>query len=275
MKLLIISISLAGSLLLTVIIGRLHLAIRFAKDVKKLFSLSKDISKKIFYYEQLIGLPEPVQRYFKHVLKEGQPYISYVSLIHDGKFKTGLDSGWINIRGEQYFTTEHPGFIWKGATAIFTARDMFLADTGRLVVSIFSVYKAVDGHGIKFNEGELQRWLAESVWFPTNLLPAEKLFWTAIDSMTAKLSFWYKEVIITFIVRFNDADEIATMETQRYMGEESRNKWIVTLSDYKELNGVFVPTKCEAMWKLEKGDYPYARFNVKELVYNAPMLLKN
>ena len=38
-----------------------------------------------------------------------------------------------NIQGEQYVTTEKLGFIWKGATSMFIARDMYIADKGRLV----------------------------------------------------------------------------------------------------------------------------------------------
>ncbi len=72
-------------------------------------------------------MPEPVQRYFNYALKEGQPYISYARITHDGQFKTGLDKGWINIKGEQYATTEKPGFIWKGTTTMFIARDMYIS----------------------------------------------------------------------------------------------------------------------------------------------------
>ena len=83
---------------------------------------------------------------------------------------------WVNIKGEQYFTTEKPGFIWKDTTRLFVARDMYIADKGRLIATLFSLYNVVDAKGENYNEGELQRWLAESVWFPTNLLPGNNLF---------------------------------------------------------------------------------------------------
>ncbi|MDB5112798.1 MAG: hypothetical protein JWR67_3912, partial [Mucilaginibacter sp.] len=170
-KPMIITLIIFGTLLMILIIGRLNLFIRFSKEVKELFAKSRSISGKKFTYTQLAGLPEPVQRYFKLILKEGQPYISYARITHDGQFKTGLDKNWINIKGEQYATTEKPGFIWKGSTTMFTARDMYIADSGRLVVSLFSIYNIVDGRGKAFDQGELLRWLGESVLYPTNLLP--------------------------------------------------------------------------------------------------------
>lgn len=262
----LITFFIIGTIVFVFIVGKVNLIILFNNEVNELFSRSKSISNKTFTYKQLEGLPEPVQRYFKHVLKEGQSYISYVRLMHDGQFKT--DKNWVNIKGEQYFTTEKPGFLWKGTTSMFVARDMYISDKGQLIVSLFSLYKIVDAHGEKYDEGELQRWIAESVWFPTNLLPSNRLKWVGINTHSARLNFNYKDISTSFVVYFNDADEIKEMESFRYMGEEKREKWLCTMSNYKELNGVVVPTYAEAIWRLEKGDNVYAKFNVQKMEYD-------
>ena len=252
------------------IAGKANLSIRFNKQVNELFTQSKSISGKIFSYQQLAGLPEPVQKYFKLVLKEGQPYINYVRLKHDGKFKPGLDKEWVAIKGEQYFTTEKPGFIWKGKTSMFTARDSYIAEEGRLVVNILSLFKVADGKGANYNQGELLRWLAESVWFPTNLLPSENVQWLPIDNLSAKLTFNYNDLSLFFIVRFNNTGGIAEMETKRYLDEKKISTWICKMEKYNEINGIFIPTEAEAFWRLEKGDFSYAKFNVKVVEYDKP-----
>jgi hypothetical protein len=256
------------------IVGKINLAIQFNKEVKELFSQSKDISNKTFKYDQLLGLPEPVQRYFKHVLKEGQPYINYVRLTHSGLFKTNLKKDWIDIKGEQYFTTEQPGFIWKGTTAIFIARDMYIGDRGRLVVSLLSLFNVVDASGVQYNQGELLRWLAESVWFPTNLLPSENLKWTAINDLTAQINYSYKGLSLSYIVSFNKEGEITQMETKRYMNEKNLETWICKMSDFKEINETLVPATAEAFWKLKDIEYSYAKFNVEKIEYNIPKRFK-
>lgn len=266
----IIIISLTGLLVIILILGKINLSTQFNKEVKELFSQSKSISEKIFSYRQLIGLPEPVQRYFKHVLKDGQPYISYARITHDGQFKTGLDKDWIDIKGEQYATIEKPGFIWKGTTTMFTARDMYIADKGRLIASLFSLYNVVDAKGEQYNQGELLRWLGESILYPTNLLPGERLQWFAIDFQTAKLTFNYNKLSLFFIITFNEIGEITQMETKRYMDEKNLETWVIKLADYKEMNGVVVPTTFEVLWRLEKGDFSYAKFNLKKIEYNKP-----
>ncbi len=257
-------------LAIVLIIGRVNMSVLFGREVKELFSLSENVTDEVFHYSQLEGLPEPVQRYFKRVLKDGQQYISYARIRHEGQFKTGFDKDWVNIRGEQYATTDTPGFIWKGTTTMFTARDMFIAGKGRLVVSLFSLFNVVDAKGEQYDQGELLRWLGESVLYPTNLLPGEKLSWSPIDSQTAKLTFNYNRLSLFFIMTFNEAGEIIKMETKRYMDDTHLETWLIKASDYREVNGVVVPLVFEVMWRLEKGDFSYARFDITEIEYNIP-----
>ncbi|MBC7389399.1 MAG: hypothetical protein H7329_09335 [Opitutaceae bacterium] len=250
------------------VLGRTILSFQFKRDVKLLFAQSRIISDKQFHPEQLTGLPEPVQRYFNLILKNGQPYISYVRMTHDGQFKTGIDKAWVNIEGEQYATTERPGFIWKGTTSMFTARDMYLSHKGRLVVSLFSVFNILDAHGENYNQGELLRWLGESVLYPTNLLQSEKLVWSSISSNSARLTFNYNGLSLFFVVTFNDVGEIIQLETKRYMDKKGLQTWVIKLAEYENKNGILIPTKFEVLWRLKEGDLSYARFKLKEIEYD-------
>lgn len=259
-----------GLVIIIVVVGRVVLSIQFGKEVGTLFSQSPNISDRTFSHIQLQDLPEPVKRYFKHAIKEGQPYISYVRLTHNGQFKTDPKKSWMNIEGEQYFTAEKPGFIWKGSTAMFTARDMYISDKGKLVVSLFSLFKIAGGQGEKYDQGELLRWLGESVWFPTNLLPNENLQWIAVNNQTAQLIFKHKNYSLSYKVIFNELGEIVELQTKRYLGDGNLETWIGKVSNYKEINGIVVPTTIEAIYRLKEGDYSYAKFNVKRIEYNVP-----
>lgn len=263
----ILLLMIIGVLLLVVLLGKITMFLKFKNQVKILYSNALNISDKTYTISQLNGLPEPVQRYFKYVLKDGMSYISLVRLKHNGLFKTNLKKAFINIKGEQYFSAQKPQFIWKGTTLFFTARDSFIADNGNLKVSLFNIFTVVDGKGTEINEGEMQRWLAESVWFPTNLLPSENITWIAIDENSAKLSFLYKEISFDFIVTFNTVGEIVTMETQRFMTNK-REPWLCKMENYKEINGVKIPVSAEVIWKLKTGDFSYAKFKVTAIKYN-------
>jgi len=239
-------------------------------EVGKLFEQAGFLKEKIFSFDQLEGLPEPVQRYFRHVLKDQQPYISYVRLKHDGWFKTGKDKKAMDIEGEQYFTAEKPGFVWKGKTSMFTARDMYLDGKGSLTVHLFSLIRIAREEGPNVDQGELLRWLGESVWFPTNLLPNKHLQWLAINDHQARLNFEYKGLSVYYVVTFNEANEIEKLETERYMGSKGLTPWVGRVSDYHEVEGVKVPSLIEASWILEDGKYIYGRFRVQQMEYDKP-----
>jgi len=266
----IIAVVIIVLLLIALSIGKIYLSIQFSKEVKELFSQSENISDQKYHKSQTDNLPEPVQRYFNHILTEGQPYISYARIKHDGQFKTGFDKNWINITGEQYATTGKPGFIWKGTTSMFVARDMYISDKGRLIVSIFSLFNVVDAKGENYNQGELLRWLGESVLYPTNFLPGNRLEWLPIDSNTAKLVFKYKGLSLDFKITFNAIGEITEMETKRFMDATEEETWIIKASNYKEFNKVNIPTTFDVLWRLDKGDFSYAKFHITEAEYNNP-----
>jgi len=104
-------------------------------DIKTLYSTSKHVSNKTFSLEQIKGLPEPVQRYFTYSLEEGQQYVSYVKLKHTGVFRQYENQKWMQIEGEEYFTTERPGFIWIGKISLLP------------FVWIIGIDKYLDGEG--------------------------------------------------------------------------------------------------------------------------------
>ncbi len=191
-------------------------------------------------------------------------------MTHNGQFKPGLDKDWVPITGEQYATTETPGFIWKGKTATFTARDLYIGDKGTLTVSLFSLVTVVNSTGEEYNSGELLRWLGESVLYPTNFLPGERLHWTAIDTRSARLTFNYKGISLFYIVTFNEVGEIIQLETKRYMDKQNLETWIIKMTNYKSMNSVLVPTTFEVLWRLEKGDVSYAKFTMKKIEYDKP-----
>jgi hypothetical protein len=64
--------------------GRWLAARQMRQHVADLFSQTETGPTITYDHAQLADLPAPVQRYFRHVLKPGQPYIRSVRLRHDG-----------------------------------------------------------------------------------------------------------------------------------------------------------------------------------------------
>jgi hypothetical protein len=85
-----------------------------------------------------------------------------------------------------------PGFVWSATVSLFPFVPVRLLDTndhgsGVLRARLLSTVTVADvGPGPETNEAELVCYLAEAVWFPTALLPAEGAEWEAVDEGSAR-----------------------------------------------------------------------------------------
>jgi hypothetical protein len=78
---------------LALLIGNILWKRSTSKLVDQLISSSKPFNGAVYNPEMLTGLPSPVQRYFRLVLKDGQPLIHSASLSQTGEFNMGESKG--------------------------------------------------------------------------------------------------------------------------------------------------------------------------------------
>ena len=249
------------------LVARALAARQLRRDARQLFAAAENAPARSYHEAQLAGLPAPVQRYFRHVLPDGQPYLRGLRLRHGGQFKTDLKKDWMPIKGEQYITADPPGFIWQGTTGQFTARDEYVAGRGGLTVRLLGAVPIVRGHGPHFDQGELLRWLAEAAWLPTALLPSQHIAWTAVDDHSARLTLTLAGQPVACLVRFNERDEITACEAPRYISDTEMLPWQGHFSQYRRHHGMLVPFAGEASWVVDGVRQPYAQFFVTALDY--------
>ena len=254
-------------LIITILIGGRMTRSELEKDIKKLLLSSANISDKIYSSEQIKDLPDPVQRYFKYSLRENQHYLSNARLKHGGKFNPGQK--WFPIQGEEYFTIQNPGFVWFGKLPFFSARDMYYDGFGYMKVKLLSAVKIIDARGKELDQGALVRWLAEAPWFPTALLPSEKLKWEPIDYDSARVIFTDKYLTVDGVFYFNEQGQITKFSAKRYRNKDME-KWSGIYRDYKEIEGMQIPHYVEVTWNLGSGDFTYVKFRLDKVEYNKP-----
>ena len=140
-------------------------------------------------------------------------------------------------------------------------------ESGQLKVKILGLIPIVKEEGAHVDQAELLRWLGESFWFPTNLLPSDNLSWDAVDGNTARLNYQYRDIGISYLVSFNDKGEMTRLETARYRQAGEIMTWVGKVSDYKYFDGFLVPTHIEASWIMEEGEHQYVDFYVETIEY--------
>jgi hypothetical protein len=114
----VIKLALIGLAVLVVLIVLLITIsdISFNKRVEKEMNHLKEeipgTQTQTFTHDEYQGLPEPVQRYFKYAIKEGQPYIRFTSLEHSGSLRMDVGGDWYPVFAQfvEFDTDEHlPG----------------------------------------------------------------------------------------------------------------------------------------------------------------------
>jgi hypothetical protein len=231
-----------------------------------------------FDSRELQHLPEPVQRYFRRVLKEGQPIVSAVTIDMTGSFNmSSTTESWKPFASRQRVVTSRPGFLWDARIRIapfLSARvvDSYIAGEGLLhasVLGLFTVAKAQGGGEIA--RGEFMRFFAESAWYPTVLLPSQGVRWEALDEHSAAASITDGALTLTLLFRFNGAGLIDSVRAEArggLVGDTIVNMpWECSLADYQGRDGMIVPLAGEAAWVRPEGFKPYFRGKTTSLSY--------
>jgi len=236
------------------------------KEVESLFFSAKQVSGT-YDEDQIIDVPNPARRYLKYALADNQRFISYARLKHCGQFK--LSKKWTSIKGEEYFTVNRPGFAWFGTLRFVSGKDVYYEGSGRMQIKLLSIIKLVDAKGEEFNQGELVRWLSETPWFPTALLPSENLKWETVDINSAKVFVTNHNITVEGAFFFNEEGQITKFMAKRY-GDGRLQDWICQYNDYRVVEGMHVPFYAEASWNSESEDSKYAKFRIEKIEYDQP-----
>jgi hypothetical protein len=249
---------------------------RVNSEIAELFSMVTEKGTRVITEEDIKGLPEPLQRYFRYTGVLGKENIIAVRLKQRGFFRQGYRP-WMPFEAEQYYTTDPPGFIWAvrmKALPFFSikGRDMYYEGKGNMLIKLPPFIKIADARGDEINQGTLLRFLNEMMWFPTAYL-SEYIQWEAIDSTSARATMSYGGVTASAIIYFNEKGEMTDFVARRYMsvdGGYSLETWSTPIKEYREINGIRLPVKGEGVWKLSSGDFTYISLEVTDIEYNNP-----
>jgi hypothetical protein len=231
---------------------------------------------------ELEGLPAPVQRYFRAVLKDGQAIISAVTIDMAGMINMSATAEqWKPFTSKQRVVTAatglRPGFMWDAEISMLAGLkvrvlDSYSAGKGLLQAAMLGLFTVADvGGGGEMARGEFMRFFAETPWYPTALLPSQGVQWAAVDDTCAKASINDGPITLTLLFRFNGAGLIESVHAEARGGmvgkEMLMRPWECGLSDYQVRDGMTVPITGEAAWVRPDGRKTYFHGTVKSLTY--------
>lgn len=226
-------------------------------------------------------LPAPVARYFTLALPGGLTRIQAARITWAGEFQMRPGGGWRPFEAQQHFTTSPPGFVWDARIQMMPlvpvrVRDRYVSGEGTMLGKAGGLVTVVDEGGTpEMAASALVRWLGESVWFPTALLPSatpgEGVRWDPVDDSIARATITDGRTTVSAEFHFAPTGEITRMTAMRYRdvnGTAVLMPFEGAYRDFDRRNGVLIPMAAEVAWLLPERRFPYWRGRPVEIRYD-------
>ncbi|HKJ66399.1 MAG TPA: DUF6544 family protein [bacterium] len=283
MKILLIGLEILVGLIVVLVvvtvIGKKTFTGKVHREVTGMFDGAMPVNPDTVTESEVVGLPEPVQRWLRFSGIIGDERILTVRLKQRGEFRMSPDGSWMPFTAEQYYTTERPAFIWyttmKSAPFLpITGRDRYWQGRGNMLIKLLSIVPVVDATGPEMDQGTLVRFLNEMMWFPSAALN-DYMRWEAIDDTSARATMEYQGVSGSAVFSFDQNGEMTNMVADRYRSVDDRfelAQWATPIEESREFGGIRIPCKGEGVWNPDSGDFSYIRVEITDIEYNEPRL---
>lgn len=140
-------------------------------------------------------------------------------------------------------------------------------------VKVAELFKAVDISGEELTRAETVTLLNDMCIFAPGSLTDNRLTWSELDSLSAKVTLTNGKYIVSAILFFNEAGELINFASDdrsalQNDGTMKQLHWTTPVSEYKEFEGRKIPTVGKTIWHYPEGDFTYGLFHLRSVKYN-------
>ncbi len=225
--------------------------------------------------EMLADLPEPARRYLHCAGVVGRPLVRTVHLRQKGMMRPGPGQPWMALDAEEWYSVHPPGFVWDGTLhmgpiPVGRARDMYLDGKGHMLVKVASLFTVVDATGEEMDQGSMMRYLSEMIWFPTAFL-GDNVSFEAVDDSSVRVTLTDHGRTATATLCVDEEGRLTEFVAKRYRFVRERRDleiWSTPITGYGAFEGLRLPVRGKAAWKLPEGDFEYIELTITELRYD-------
>lgn len=232
----------------------------------------------LFDLTMIAGLPEPAQRFFKCVIKEGTPLLTVAEIDMGGEFSLGSREKPDYQKMEAYQILAAPaGFVWR----LKLPGPMFISgsDSGKWtrfrILGIIPVARM--GGDPDHTRAAYGRYAAESVfWTPAAVLPGRNVRWDSVDENTARATISSGSLAQEVDVRLGKDGCPTQVTFQRWSDANKDKKYRLQpfggkLSDFREVRGFKIPFRVEAANLFGTPDeFYFFKAEIKDVRFRSP-----
>jgi len=255
----------------------------FAQNLKKIFSievaeaLQYQPQPKIITENDILHLPDLVQKYLKYTGVIGKEQVFNIKLEFQGQFKTTPTGKFSQFQSTQYnvFGSYIRLFYMKMHMMGLPLHGLhvYKNTTASMVINLGRLFNLVDGKGSKMDQGETVTVLNDMCCMAPATLINAPIEWQTIDSHSVKATLTNGDISVSAFLYFNETGQLINFVSyDRYLSTDGKSflnyPWSTPLKDYKEFDGRLVPTYGEAIWDTPEGHYVYGKFHLRNVHFN-------
>ncbi len=231
-----------------------------------------------FSVAMVAGLPEPVQRFFRYLIRPGTPIRTAVEIRMAGEFALGTrhKPNFLPMRAEQLLAPPG-GLVWKlkagrGALRV-SGSDGFDRGASWSRFWLMNVFPVARAGGTRDHaRAAFGRVVAEAVfWTPAALLPQYGATWQAVDADTIRATVTYDGMVQTVDISVAEDGRPTAVMLPRWSDANADKEYRVQpfggyLTDFRDFDGYMLPTRVEGGNFIGTNDYfPFYKAEVRSL----------
>jgi hypothetical protein len=225
----------------------------------------------------LTPLPEPLQRYLRYAQVLGKPRVKCVKVRQKGLMRTNPRQRWMPVEAVQYSTLAGSlsrtwyARIKIGPLTLLNGYDRYDNGSGYMLIRLLSMFPVVNERGPEIDMSALIIFINDMVMWPTAFLN-DYIQWEPIDERAVRACVSLHGKQFSAVLRVNNTGELVDFITEdRYRTVDEgyeQTKWSTPFRNYREVNGLRIPTEGDAIWHLPEGDFVYIHVSIGEVQYD-------
>jgi len=242
-------------------------------------SLLRTASPPTVREEDLARLPVIVREYLRGAGVIGKSVPRNVRASLEGEMRLDFGGKWVDIRADQYDFFDAPERMFSISSSMFgipiDGLHIYRRGSATMRIKAASLFQVVDAKGPEMNQGETVTLFNDMCLLAPATLVSDSIQWDSLAPLVVRAKFSTSGITIRAELYFNRQGELIGFHSEdRYQSTDGSvyNKygWSTPVGQYSDFRGVRVASYGEAIWHTPRGDFPYARFRVRELEYDCP-----
>lgn len=226
----------------------------------------------------LASLPAPVQRYVRASGAVGRPRpqnmrVEFAAVM---RRKRG-DPGMAATSVQYSFFGRHARLFFMKARMYglpVRALHVYRTDQATFTVRVASLVNMVDQEGDQISRAETVTVLNDLCAFAPGSLVDPRLTWQPIDDRSTIVRFTNGPWQVAATLRFNERDELVDFWSDDRPDSSSGRfvpaRWSTPLGDYREIDGLRLPTRGSAIYARPDGPFTYGDFTLRSIAVDLP-----